>query len=151
MSAKRILLVGPFPPLIGGVSVSTGRLYDFLIKSGYFVVKFNTHFESKKYNRLKVLKFLKYLSLPVFIIIHKQFDVIHFHVSGVFPKLYVSIWRSLFSANTRFLVTIHGQISHLLSSKFAYYSLSKFDRIICVRPGDSLNLPLNLRNRSVDI
>ena len=151
MSVKRILLVSPFPPLIGGVSVSVQRLYDFLIKSGYCVVKFNTDIQSKIFKNSKTLKFFKYLSLPVFLMTHKHFDVIHFHVSGVYPKLYVTLWRSLFSGRTQFIVSIHGQISHILTTRFGNYSLKKFDKIICVRPGDSLNLSLNLKNKAVEI
>ncbi len=102
-------------------------------------------------NRSKILKFLKYLLLPIFIMTHKHFDVIHFHVTGVYPKLYVTLWRSLFSRKTQFIISIHGQISHLLASKFGNYSLKYFDKIFCVRPGDSINLPLNLKNKTVEI
>ena len=148
---KRILLVSPFPPYLGGVSVSVHRLYGILISKGYFVVKFNTHSENVIYKKSKTLKYLKYLSLPIFILTHKRFDIIHFHVSGLFTKLYISIWRFLFSKNTQFIITIHGEINHILTSHLGYYSLSRFDKIICVKPGDSLNLPHALKCKTVEI
>lgn len=151
MSKKRILLVSPFPPSLGGVSISVQRLYDFLINSGYPVTKFNTHFTSRTLNRSTTLKFIKYLSLPVYLMLSRRYDVVHFHISGIFPKLYVAIWRNLFSRKTKFIVTIHGQVSHLLSKRLGHYSLSKFDRLICVREGDIVNIPAYLKSRTVEI
>ena len=151
MSMKRILLVSPFPPPLGGISVSVRRLHDVLIKSGYIVVGFNTQYENRIFNKSKTLKFLKYLSLPLFLMTQKRFDVIHFHISGVFPKVYVTLWRSFFSENTRFIITIHGQIRHILTSKIGYFSLRNFDRIICVKPGDSIDLPKHLKQKTVEV
>jgi glycosyltransferase involved in cell wall biosynthesis len=148
---KRILLVSPFPPYLGGVSVSVQRLADVLINKGYDVVKFNTHSENVTYRKYKILKYLKFISLPIFILTHKRFDVIHFHVSGIFTKLYISTWRLLFSNKTKFIVTIHGEIDHILTSKLGSYSLSKFDKIICVKQGDSLNLPYSLKTKTIEI
>jgi glycosyltransferase involved in cell wall biosynthesis len=151
MSDKRILLVSPFPPSLGGVSISVQRLYDFLQKSGYPVSRFNTHFANRTLNRSKALKFIKYLLLPVYLMLNRRFDVIHFHVSGVFPKLYVALWRNFFSSKTKFIITTHGQVSHLLASRLGQYSLSKFDRIICVREGDHDHMPSYLQPRTVEI
>ena len=148
---KRILLVSPFPPYLGGVSVSVQRLSDILISKGYYVVKFNTHSENVTRRSSKILKYLKFVSLPIFIVTHKRFNVIHFHVSGLFTKLYISTWRILFSKKTKFIVTIHGEINHILASKLGSYSLSKFDKIICVKPGDSISLPYALKNKTVEI
>jgi glycosyltransferase involved in cell wall biosynthesis len=148
---KRILIVSPFPPYLGGVSVSVQRLYDILISRGYSVVKFNTHSENVINKRSKILKYLKYISLPIFILTHKHFNVIHFHVSGLFTKLYISVWRFLFSKKTQFIITIHGEINHVLTSELGHFALSKFDKIICVKPGDSLNLPYSLKCKTVEI
>ncbi len=151
MPKKRILLVSPFPPSTGGVSSSVQRLSEVLINYGFDVVKFNIHFTSKKYNRFKVLKIVKYLFLPFFILTRERFDVIHFHVSDIFPKLYVSLWRGLFSKEILFIATIHGQVSHLLTSRLGFFSLKNFDRLICVREGDSLNMPESLKAKTVEI
>ena len=47
---KRILIVSPMPPRIGGVSVSSGRLYDNLKADGYVVEVYNTRPVGKFYN-----------------------------------------------------------------------------------------------------
>lgn len=148
---KRILLVSPFPPYIGGVSVSVQRLYDNLVKSGYEVVKFDTQLSVNSQFNHSSLKIVKFLSLPGFLLFHKHFDIIHFHVSNIMPKLYVSLWRFMFSRKTKFIITIHGQVTHTLNSKFGRYSLKHFDKIICVKKGDRQNMPDKLRSKTVEI
>lgn len=148
---KRILLVSPFPPYIGGVSVSVKRLYDILVNSGYEVMKYDTQLGNPRYNRYKILKFIKFMFLPLFILIHKRFDVIHFHVSGVLPKFYISLWRRFFSSGTKFIITLHGQAGNILKSGLGIYSLGKFDRIICVKEGDCRIMPDKLKTKSVEI
>lgn len=147
---KRILEVSPFPPFIGGVSVSVKRLCDHLVRLGYEPVKFDTQLRNKKIN-WKVLKFLKYLSLPLYLLFHKRFDIIHFHVSNFMPKFYVSLWRGFFSKKTKFILTVHGSISNKMKFRRGYYAMRGFDRIICVRQGDSVNVPSKLRHKAVEI
>ena len=147
---KRILLVSPFPPYIGGVSVSVQRLYEHLLKEGYDVEKFNTQIDKEKLNN-KVLKFLKYFALPFYLIFRKRYDVIHFHVSKIIPKLYVSLWRHLFPRQTRFIITIHGQVKNAFNTRTGYYSLKGFDRIICVKKGDRRKMPAEFIPKTVEI
>lgn len=146
---KRILLVSPFPPYIGGVSVSVQRLSEHLKHKGYEVVKFNTQINNKNYN-FKLFKFLKYLFLPVYIGFSKRYDVIHFHVSNVIPKLYVALWRPFFH-RTRFVITIHGQIRNLFRTTAGNFALSRFDKIILVTKGDTLRMPVELRSKTIEI
>jgi glycosyltransferase involved in cell wall biosynthesis len=147
---KRILLVSPFPPYIGGVSVSVQRLYDHLVFSGFEPVKYNTQISKKKYNH-KALKFFKYLALPFYLMLNRRFDVIHFHVSNMMPKVYVSVWRRFFSSKTRFVITIHGEINDAFKSGIGRLALKGFDRIICVKSGDQKNMPPEYRNHTVEI
>lgn len=147
---KRIMLVSPFPPYIGGVSVSAQRLYEHLATEGYEVKRFNTQLKNKRLN-LKPLKFLRYFFLPVFLLFHRRYDVIHFHVSKIFPKYYVSLWRPLFARETKFIITIHGQVRNAYKTKMGYKALKGFDRIICVKKGDRKNMPAELVSRTVEI
>ena len=147
---KRILLVSPLPPYIGGVSVSVQRLYDHLRNEGYEVDTFNTQLINRSYN-FKSLKFLRYMALPLTLMIQKRYDVIHFHVSHIMPKLYVSLWRTFFSGKTKFIITIHGQVSNVFKSRLGYHALKGFDCIICVKKGDRRNMPEKLRSRTVEI
>lgn len=147
---KRILLVSPFPPYIGGVSVSVQRLSEQLIKDGYYVDKFNTQTWNKRFNN-KVIKFLKYLGLPLFLAFSRRYDVIHFHVSKIVPKLYVSLWRQLFSRETKFILTIHGYAGNAFRSKRGHLALRGFDRIICVKQGDRENMPSDYLMKTAEI
>lgn len=147
---KRILLVSPFPPSIGGVSVSVQRLYEFLGSSGFSVKKYDTQFRRSSLN-IRSLKFVKFLFLPLYILFNRRFDVIHFHVSGVFSKVYISLWRRFFSEKTLFIITLHGQAQHILESDRGRKALECFDRIICVKKDDRMIMPLNLRTRTVEI
>lgn len=147
---KRILLVSPLPPYIGGVSVSVQRLYEHLKNEGYEVDTFNTQLTNSRYN-LKSLKFLRYLALPLSLMMKKRYDVIHFHVSNLIPKLYISLWRTFFSKKTRFIITIHGQINTLFNSRLGYHALKGFDRIICVKKGDTVKMPEKLKPKTVEI
>jgi glycosyltransferase involved in cell wall biosynthesis len=147
---KRILLVSPFPPYIGGVSVSVQRLYEYLSAQGYAVVRFNTQISNTELNS-KPLKFLKYLGLPLYILVKGNFDIIHFHVSDILPKFYVSLWRSLFSEKTKFIITIHGQVRHTIGSRLGKYALGKFDRLILVKRNDIRHLPADLKSKAVEI
>lgn len=147
---KRILLVSPLPPYIGGVSVSVQRLYEHLKNEGYEVDTFNTQLINRRFN-FRSLKFLRYMALPLSLMLQKRYDVIHFHVSHIFPKLYVSIWRSFFSKKTRFIITIHGQVSNAFNSRIGYQALKGFDRIICVKEGDRKKLPQKLMSRISEI
>lgn len=147
---KQILLVSPFPPSIGGVSVSVQRLYDFLRSSGFSVKRYDTGFRNRLLNT-RFLKLAKLLFLPLYIFINPRFDVIHFHVSGVFSKVYISLWRRFFSGKTIFIITLHGQAQHILESNRGRKALECFDRIICVKRGDRMIMPDSLRSRTVEI
>lgn len=148
---RRILIVSSFPPVLGGISIGAQRLYEILTSKGYDVTKFNTHFNSQRLNRVRIIKYLRYSLLPFLILLNKRYDVIHFRITGILPKLYISIWRFIFSRKTLFLVSIHGEIEHILRSKFGSFALKRFDRIVCVKPGDSENLPPFLKCKTVEI
>src|SRR5665647_313717 len=136
MGNRRILLISPFPPRIGGVSVSSQRLYEHLINAGYKVDKFDIQFSTTKLNRYRLLKVLRISILPFYLIFKKRYSVIHYNISGSFIKLYISLWRFLFSKRTKFISTIHGDVSDLLSSRLGKYCLFGFDLVICVKEGD---------------
>ena len=47
---KRILIISPMPPLIGGVAISSGRLFDNLKADGYDVDSYNIRPNNKIFN-----------------------------------------------------------------------------------------------------
>lgn len=68
---KKILLVSPFPPKLGGVSVSSERLYDNLINDGYDVLKYNIRFNNERFDTPLLLA-IRYFWLPFYIIFHPE-------------------------------------------------------------------------------
>jgi len=133
---KRILLVSPFPPNIGGVSVSSQRLYENLVEDGYIVDKFDVKYRNTKYNRYKIFVVIRFLCLPILIMSREKYDVIHFHVSGCVLRMCVLFFRPFFSNKTRFISTVHGEIKYLLNSFCGEICLRGFDSVICVKQGD---------------
>ena len=85
MSRNRILIVSPFPPLLGGVSVSSERLYNNLKEDGYDVEKYNII----KFGHNPLMKILAFLWIPFYIFFRKRYDIIHFHIPSKARKIYV--------------------------------------------------------------
>ena len=145
---KRILLVSPFPPSIGGVSVSTQRLYENLVKDGFDVEKYNICYNKQKYN-IPILLAIRFFCIPFFIVLKRKYDIIHFHVPGVSRKVFVSFFK-IFYKRAKVVYTIHGDVKYLLLNKACLRALSKADKIICVQLGDSRRLPDYLSVKAVD-
>ena len=146
---KRILIISPMPPLIGGVSVSSKRLYDNLKNDGYDVDVYNVKFKNTIFNR-PIFIFLKFLIIPIYIIAHKRYDIIHCHVAGDIRKFYIALFKPFFK-KAKLFYTIHGDIKTLLNKTLFLLAMNKADRIICVQNGDSLKLPEKIRHNAVDI
>ena len=137
---QRILLIAPMPPLIGGIAVSAGRLYENLKADGYDV----------DYYDIKLKHVLRFLWIPVWILFHRRYDIIHCHVAGNFRKWYLAVVKPFYKG-ARLIYTQHGDITTQLANRHVMWALSKADDLICVQPGDSRRLPSALQERSVDI
>lgn len=72
---SKILIVGPYPPPLGGISVHLKRLEKNLTKKGYDVDLFDTNirFNSKVKSLSKIIKFLKLIKM----VIISQYDIVH--------------------------------------------------------------------------
>lgn len=146
---KRILLVTPMPPGIGGISVSSQRLYNNLKKDGYDVDIYKLRFENPALNNKPCIAF-RFFFIPFYILFHKRYDIIHCHVSGVCRKLYLGVSKILYK-RAKLIFTIHGDIRDLLKKRLGIFSLNRADRIICVQMGDSEKVPSKLQYKCVDI
>lgn len=146
---KRILIISPMPPLLGGVSVSSYRLFENLKADGYDVNTYNIR-PKGKFNNTSLGIILRFLWIPFYVIFHKKYDIIHCHVPGIYRKLYISIAKLIFFKGAKLIFTLHGDVRPLLN-KVAIFSMSKADRLICVQKGDSNLLPNHLRKNSFDI
>lgn len=146
---NRILIISPMLPGIGGVSVSSNRLFLNLKKDGYDVDAFNIRFKNRKQNKPLYLA-LKYFTIPFYILFQRKYDIIHCHVPGVLRKLYISLFKPFYKG-AKLVFTIHGDAHPLVDNKFVKYVLRKADKIICVQVGDSAKMPDGLTEKSVDI
>lgn len=146
---KRILIISPMPPLLGGVAVSSGRLYDNLNADGYDVNSYNIRPTGKFFNS-SLGKILTFFWIPFYILFHKRYDIIHCHVPGTLRKAYISLAKPIFFKGAKLIFTLHGDVRPLLNRQ-AISALSKADRLICVQKGDTTKLPESLRTKSVDI
>ena len=150
MTRKKILIISPFPPQIGGVSISSERLLQNLIADGFDVDYYRIKFKNNRYNK-KILLTFKFFFIPFYILFNKKFDIIHLHVPATYRKVYISLTKKLFFKGAKTIFTLHGDVSNLLNSKLALWALSKADKIICVQKGDSQRLPAYLQKISIDI
>lgn len=149
MDRNRILLISPMPPLVGGVSVSSWRLFLRLRADGYDVSYYNLKFTNPRYNHWFFLVFRMFF-IPFYICMHRRYDVVHCHVSGVLRKFYLSLMRPLYKG-AKLIYTLHGDMGNLMGNTFFMWALDKADRIICVHEGDSRKLPLKIAKKAVDI
>jgi|GEM_PF-4566412 len=146
---KRILIISPMPPLIGGVAISSGRLFDNLKVDGYDVDSYNIKPEGKFYATSIGIIF-RFFLIPFYILFHEKYDIIHCHVAGTYRKLYISLAKPLFFKGAKLIFTLHGDVRPLLDG-LTVFAMCKADRLICVQKGDSAVLPNKLNDRSVDI
>ena len=146
---SRILIISPMLPGIGGVSVSSNRLFHNLKKDGYDVDVFNIRFKNGENNKPLYLA-LKYFTIPFYILFHRRYDIIHCHVPGVLRKMYISLFKPFYKG-AKLVFTIHGDAHPLVDNKFVKYALRKADKIICVQVGDSAKMPGKLTEKAVDI
>lgn len=140
-----ILIVGAFPPPIGGNSVHIERLYRMLVQDKNLCKVIDLYGSKNiqennpdifRLGRSKILGLIETL----FLMRTLQYDIVHFHVSSMRKFLYVGILYILFVKNKSIrVVTIHSgsfpkyiQSLSVLKKKFLKLILSRFNGIIAV-------------------
>ena len=146
----RILLVSPMPPAMGGISVSTQRLKDNLEADGYDVTTYNVQPRHIRFIPHTLVLLFNTLWIPFYILFHRRFDIIHFHISSHWRRVYLWLTRFMFKGAT-VIYTIHGNIEDVLAGKMAGKILSAADYLICVRPGDKAKLPPKAAAKACEI
>lgn len=137
------------PPAMGGISVSTSRLRDRLIADGYEVDTYNLQ-KNVLPSFHALWQLLNTLYIPFFVLTKKKYDIIHFHISSYWRRVYLKmIIRLMKGAKT--VVTVHGDVAYYLSKPLSARVMDAGDRIICVRPGNVELLPPKLRRRACEI
>lgn len=143
---KRILIVSPMPPAMGGISVSSARLRDRLEKDGYEVDTYNLQIKVPR--RIHgVWQLLNMLWLPFYVFGKRKYDIIHFHVSGYWRRMYIWITKFMLKGS-KIVVTIHGDLANFIKMPMCNRVMSIADHIICVRHGNLKLLPTILQRRA---
>lgn len=146
MKKKRILIISPFPPGIGGVSVSSQRLFDRLITEKDFnVKKYSLSTKNKSVIGFKIGIMIKFIFMFIYICIAKKFDVIHFNNSGILRRKIISKIIPIITPKSKIIFTIHGDIVNLLKEDSDLSCLDCADSIIAVKKGDAKYFPVKYR------
>lgn len=122
---KKILLIGPAPNNIGGISIHIRRLVQ-LLKNEYFF-----DFVDEGHNRYEGIFNLR--SLNILIYLHKLFkaDIVHIH-SGIFILRIFHIIVSKIILKKYTVVTIHRDPSVEKKNKYNKFFLKKCNHVILV-------------------
>jgi hypothetical protein len=145
----RILLVSPMPPAMGGISVSSARLRDNLTADGYEVEMYDINSTSKLLP-LGFHKLINMLWVPFYVLLNPRFDIVHFHVSSYWRRVWLWLTRFCF-VRVKTVVTVHGDVKYYLRKPLSSLVMGFGDHIICVRQGDSALLPDRVRGKASDI
>jgi len=132
----KVIIIGPYPPPYGGISVHVKRMKHYLEKRKTDVSIYN---ESKVYKNVagKIYSIKSYKKF-IFQIPFLKADVIHFHSIDIRIRILLGFFKIL---GKKIILTIHGESSYeqlTNSNKFVQHlllsSLKKIDKIICVSP-----------------
>lgn len=146
---KRILLVSPMPPAMGGISVSSARLRDNLVSDGFDVEIYDVN-RCPRFIPHCLGKLATFVWLPFYVLLNRRFDIVHLHVSSYWRRVWLWLMQFCF-IGVRTVVTVHGDINYYLRKPLSSKVMSFGDHIICVRQGDSKLLPENIRKKSSEI
>ncbi len=111
-----IVIIGPYPPPYGGISVHLERLIPFLDKLGYFFILYNISTTRSIHN--KVISINRFKTIYFIIIcLFKKGKIFHLYS----PNWYVRLIFAFFTMfrKGKFIISIQGpSISDALKSKF---------------------------------
>lgn len=130
-----VLLVGPYPPSIGGVSTHVVGLAKVLEDAGWRVAVLN-HFDNEE-NDPRVVGALKRNPFRYWLALRRRAArVVHYHHSR--PATLVAVALAKRRSSSRYLITVHGHSleRHLASpwGGLMRWGLRRFDELIAVSP-----------------
>lgn len=130
----KIIIIGPYPPPYGGISVNIKRIKKYLEKKNIEAVVYD---ESKNTGINNVIPIKKY-KFFIFKILFLKADVIHFHSLDKKVRIFLGMYKAL---GKRVVLTVHGESlnnqireSNFFVRQLLLKSLKKIDKIICVNP-----------------
>ncbi|KGM97505.1 hypothetical protein Z968_03010 [Clostridium novyi A str. 4552] len=130
-----IIQIGPYPPPLGGISIFIKRMNLVLNSKG---INNKVWSNSCKHESLQIKSVKLRNLLKEFLRMHNNIDILHFNITGIKPKIYISILNLIFFRNKKKILTIHGESKYLYKSTYNIMTkvLNTFDTIICVKNGD---------------
>ncbi|PFX98201.1 glycosyltransferase [Bacillus mycoides] len=131
----KVVIVGPVPPPMGGISVHIKRVQKYLINKNMECIVYNeSKWESPENAVYSIKSFKKFLLKISFI----KTDVLHFHTVDKRVRIMLGIYK-LFGK--KIILTIHGESlieqiteSNVIIRYCLLKSLKSIDKIICVNP-----------------
>ena len=152
MKKHRILEVAPFPPELGGISVSVQRLYDKLqTESDLDVHKYSLNAFLPTIFGHKIGVLLKFAWLFIYALFSRRFDLVHFHVSGYLRRRVISVLFPIVSPRSKMVFTVHGDMENVLKEDRDLKEFNSVDSIIVVKIGDSKLFPKLFNGRVYEI
>jgi hypothetical protein len=122
---KKVLLVGPFPEPVGGVSIHLIRLKDFL--QNYFQIDCidESPIAKSDFFNIRSFNFIKYACL-----LYKA-DLVHVHSTPSILRFFHCLFASVFMKKV--VVTLHSyRDQNYLNRMLDFFSLKLADKIIAV-------------------
>ncbi len=150
MSSKYpIILIGPYPPLIGGVSTHLFRALPLLIKDGYRASVISV---KRTDSKDPSVSYIPALLLPFYLFVQPK-SIVHFHVDSLSHLLLSAMLKLrhktfLTVHNNRYPTTME---SGSFVTRLKWKCLATFTRIICVNSDTQTYLAHKLTNIFKDV
>ncbi|PEY37709.1 glycosyltransferase [Bacillus cereus] len=140
----RIVMIAPYPPPIGGVSVHVKRMKRYLEGKGIVCSVYNEAKREDSTNQVyKIDRYVKFIWRIPFL----KYDILHFHSPDIRIRMLLGFYKMF---NKRIILTVHGESLYLqlknagrLKRFFLIHSLRRIDKVICVNARNTEEL-LNL-------
>lgn len=138
----KVIIIGPYPPPYGGISVHIKRAKLYLERNGIKVILYNesnlkNHGDESYWDRISNIKYISSWKKFMFKVPFLKADVIHFHSADKRIRILLGFYTLLF--RKKIILTIHGENlndqikeSNFITRKLLIESLKIIDKIICV-------------------
>jgi glycosyltransferase involved in cell wall biosynthesis len=149
-----VLLIGPYPPPLGGVSAHVKRLAAVLQARGLRIGVIN-HFRQRGENPLVVGELHRNPLLYRLAVSSWPAHIVHYHHSRLSTLVAVSL-ATQYRSDRAYLITIHSHnLQRNLESRFGAvawltrWSLRRFDEVVAVSPEIARTLEAHLDDRPI--
>lgn len=131
---KSIIIIGIYPPPLGGISIHIKRLRKILINNSFNVKVINEGiYENKKYNIVKLNGYKNIFK----ILKNEKADIVHFHSLNKYVRAFLWLFKKF--SKEKIILTIHGQSllnqyinSNFVLKKLLLRTLNSIDKTIFV-------------------